>query len=151
LTLILGLQIWMSYAAFVPRALLLTGSVDVRNYQSASPPLRRAYGCLRAHQVLRVWRILNDRNARASLKDSRALPRMLNSWWLILEQVSARARLTSPLQQIDYSLSQRPNQHHLLTPMDLQRHVFVTAGVTDGVVQPPWRSTLRMAVQQRGV
>jgi hypothetical protein len=35
--------------------------------------------------------------------------------------------------------------------MDLQRHVFVTAGVTDGVVQPPWRSTLRMAVQQRGV
>jgi hypothetical protein len=104
LTLILGLQIWMSYAAFVPRALLLTGSVGALNYQSASPPLRRAYGCLRVPQVLRVWRILNDRNARASLKDSRALPRMLNSWWLILEQVSARARLTSLLQQIDCSL-----------------------------------------------
>jgi hypothetical protein len=103
LTLILGLQIWMSYAAFVPRALLLTGSVDVRNCQSASPPLRRAYGCLRVHPVLRAWRILNDRNVRASLKDSRALPRMLNSWWLILEQVSARERLISQRQQIDYS------------------------------------------------
>jgi hypothetical protein len=103
LTLILGLQIWMSCVAFVPRALLLTGSVDVRNYQSASPPLRRAYGCLRVPQVLRVWQILNDRNVRASLKDSRALLRMLNSWWLILEQVSARARLISQRQQIDYS------------------------------------------------
>jgi hypothetical protein len=148
--LILVLQIWMSYAAFVPRELLLTGSVVARNCQSALPPLRRAYGCLRVHQVLRVWQILNDRNVRASLKDSRALPRMLNSWWLILEQVSALERLISLLQQIDCSLSQRLNQHHLLTRMGLQRHVFVTAGVTDGVVQPPWRSMLRMAVQQRG-
>jgi hypothetical protein len=103
LTLILVLQIWMSYAAFVPRELLLTGSVGARSCQSALPPLLRAYGCLRVHQALRAWRILNDRNVRASLKDSRALPRMLNSWWLILEQVSARARLISQRQQIDYS------------------------------------------------
>jgi hypothetical protein len=104
LTLILVLQIWTFCAAFVPRALLLTGSVGALNYQSASPPLRRAYGCLLEHPVLRAWRILNDRNARASLKDSHALLRMLNSWWLILEQVSAQARLTLLLQQIDCSL-----------------------------------------------